>query len=370
MKRKSRRIELIPSRRRVYHSLRQSRSPLYQAGSLAAVDNKPAVLRPLDRLQTGFPAKGAVAPLQGPSGQMHHPPFPVLGFHKLAVARPLDNGRRISLGVHGVGRTGFIRPQQLPRAGHCNTVAIFCPAFGKNQIIPAVLPQEMRTFRRSTAGSVPQLHRFSGRGHAVGGERKQPGAAPAIHHVAAAVLIHKVGGVDPLMVQHGRSGIRTLRPLRPDDDIGPACSGQAEGSHQVEHPVHIGDVRGPDPEGVGQPPKRQILAAGEAMSDIMPVHQIPGMGQHNSGEKLESGISQIIILAHPHNGRIRMEAGQDGIGIGSFIHSFIQRKNLPLSKADAADKHGHNQRYRVYLSVYSVTGKYSNQSKSAALPLS
>lgn len=228
------------------------------------------------------------------------------------------------MGVRRIPRARLIGPQQLPGAGHCNAVAVLRAAFGQNQVVPAVLAQEMGALRRGPAGSVPQLHRLPCRGHAVGGERQQPGAAPAIDHVAAAVPIHKVGGIDPLMVQHRRGGIGPLRPLRADDDVNPCGSGQAEGSHQIEHPVHTGDVGSPNTEGVRQPPEGQVLAPGEAVADITPVHQIPGMRQHNAGEELESGIGQIIIPAHPHNGRVRVKAGQDGIGIGSFC----QGKNL------------------------------------------
>src|SRR5581483_11071237 len=82
---------------------------------------------------------------------------------------------------------------------------------------------------------------------------------------------------------------------------------------EMEQPVRVSEAGCPDAARVGIAEHVELAWAGERAREKSPVNQIARVMNLHAGKPLESGRGDIIILPHAHNGRVGIEAGQDGI---------------------------------------------------------
>ena len=279
---------------------------------LPAVDDRPALF-PGHRREEGLAAQVMVISAIAAVSQEDDPPGAVGGLEEVAVPGALDvaflRGQR-AVREDGIIGIRFIRAVDVPAARDSQLVRQFRASFRYEQIIPAVLPVDMRTFRKTSARSAPE--RFPG-GQGGAGLRvdfaQGDGGVGVGYHIAFSIL-EVERRVDALLLQ--------------PDGFAPRACGIGGGDHEVAAAAHVGrdHVEGavvvPDgrcidaQRGVGML-QRQLRGPVQDIADLLPVLQVAAVEHGHAGEVVETRIDQVVVSAHRHHGRVGMETGQDGI---------------------------------------------------------
>ena len=183
------------------HKPRQVGAALQRGRSLAAVDDGPAVGGPLHGV------KGCLAPQRAesfrPAGaEIHHIPLSVLRLHQIAVAGFLQSTIGVVLVQNRVIRARLIGTIQCAAATHADLMGDACAPLGQDDIIPAVLFQQVWAFTGAFGVAVPQKAGRTSRGAGVGCQGQQTSTAVQ-HHVALAVVIHKKRRVNTVFFNDG-----------------------------------------------------------------------------------------------------------------------------------------------------------------------
>ena len=67
----------------------------------------------------------------------------------------------VDVGQDGIGGVLFVRAVYIAATGYCHFVAVFRAAFGNQQIVPAILLVDMRSFRVASSRTVPDALGFT-----------------------------------------------------------------------------------------------------------------------------------------------------------------------------------------------------------------
>ena len=314
------------------YTLRQIRGRLLQAGAPAPVDGQPAVFGPLHRIQRRLPSHCGIMSLIGPAAEIVTPPLSVLILHQLAMAAALDGGLGIRLPHHRVVGRILIGAVHIFAAGHIDAVPIACAPLRHHGVIIAVLFQQMRPFGAALPRAVP------GRPHLPGHLQTVPAQGHGLRrlgndHVPAAVLLHKMGGVNIVHFQADGLAVGPFWPVGHHHQLPAhhivvplAIRIEPQRGKDIEPALHIGDIRRPDPVGIPDIADVQPLRVADGMAHDMPVHHIPGMGYGNGREILKTGVYHIVVIPYPDHGRIREKAPLHRV----VIHSLFAHRSPPV----------------------------------------
>ena len=243
------------------------------------------------------------------------------------MAGVLD-GRALSQMAHREHRICFaalVGAEDRLTAGNGSGVVLFGTALSDQQIV--ILPDviEVRRLGRGHAchGTAPECMGLARHAKVFNVVFRGPdtlaqtalAVRPVVgrpHDIALSVLIKENGGVDaghvgePVGFRPGTGGI-----LRCDDEIATVAEIAVD---EIERAPVIADRRGHDPAVAAVFLHMKAVIRCHNITQLLPMLQIPAVEQRDAGAKFEAGADQIVVLTHPTDGRIRIEAGNDGIG--------------------------------------------------------
>ena len=121
--------------------------------------------------------------------------------------------------------------------------------------------------------------------------------------------------VNTVHLKTHRFAVGALRPVGGDhqlaahDVVVPLAVGiQAQGGHDDEFAVAVGDVRRPDAVGIPDGLQIQVVGIGDGVADDFPVDHILGVADGDGGEILESGVDHIVVVSHTNDRGVGKEA--------------------------------------------------------------
>ena len=235
--------------------------------------------------------------------------------------------RLVRRGEDGIVGMDFIRPEQRPGARHRDRMVVAGAAFGGDQIIPAVALVDVRPFREPELRSPENV---ADRPHEALLDRiilLQRDSAELVSALAvipdhvdqplAAVVIMEQRRVEAAAVQVNRLGPRTFDARR-GHEIVVGVLERADvafhvGEHEIEQTVRVAEAGRPDAAGIGVAEHVELAPAVERPGDEAPVAQVAGMVNLHAGEPLERRGRDVVVVPHPEDGRVRVEASQHGI---------------------------------------------------------
>src|ERR1017187_3240074 len=91
------------------------------------------------------------------------------------------------------------------------------------------------------------------------------------------------------------------------------ATGIQERRDQVKRAVVITQGRGINAAGSPGVVEVQLAFAGQAVSELPPVHQVPAVKNRNARKKFKRAVDQVIIVTDPANAWVGVKAGEDGI---------------------------------------------------------
>src|SRR5690606_2557556 len=238
----------------------------------------------------------------------HHPPAAVGGLHQVGVAGVLDGAGAAAVGQQGVAGCALPGAARRAAAGHGHAVAAFRAALRDEQVPPVADAVQVRCLGELQAGSGPggegPLQHLSPDGVDPGHVDAPGGAGEGAP--AGAVLLPREVGVDAGQADPHRVAPRPLGPLGRDDE------GAAAVDVGVDDPVTavvVTDRGGVEPAGrlgAGEG-QGQLCGAVQHVADLLPVHQVLAVEQRQSGDVLEAGAHQVVVVADPAHARIGVE---------------------------------------------------------------
>ena len=283
----------------------------------AAVRNDGPFIFPGDRQQEGLPAQVGVPGVIRSGGQVDAPPAAVGGLQQIAVSGA--SHARIPHRYIGQQRPGavLVGAPDVFAAAAGDGVLVAGAALRTPDIIPipdVVHMGRLQVFRLPVGHAVPDgtdgRKQFAGiRVDLCHGEGFPIAAAAVVGGDVAFVSVKEEVRVDAVDVHMYRIGPGTGGILRADDEV---AKGLGLGG-DVKSPVVIPDHRGPDALVVVFLVHGQLAGAMDAVADLRPVDQIPAVIHGDAGEELKGAGDQVIILPHPADAGIGIEAADDGV---------------------------------------------------------
>ena len=235
--------------------------------------------------------------------------------------------RQVALRQDRIAAPRHERPTQFLRPEHDLRMIDARPAFGRGQIIPAVLPEDMRSFDphrllRQVDAAIDELGRFThhlARAPVIFLDPDRTVAVIARRFVRCAV-VDDIGSVvlpidrwvDALERQPNRVRPRALRVLGGDDEVAATLDA---GVDDVKGAIVVADVRCEDRFGHPPPAEIQLFGPVDRVGDLRPVHQVARMEDRQAWIMGEGRQSEIIVVAHPDHRRIGIIARQDRVAI-------------------------------------------------------
>ncbi|MNC50885.1 hypothetical protein D3C75_1001520 [compost metagenome] len=135
------------------------------------------------------------------------------------------------------------------------------------------------------------------------------------HNIGLAVIIKEQGGIDSgSLRQPHRIGPGTAWVLCRHVEI-PSGSGDTlhEGGNHVEDALMVPDGSRINSLGAGGAVQIQLGRPVQHMAELPPMHQVLAVEDRHTREIFEGGDHQIIVIAYPANGRVRVEAGNNRV---------------------------------------------------------
>ncbi len=295
-----------------------------QAHGLAAVDDRPAVLRPLDGRQAGFPADVVhlgIADMA--AGEEHDPPAAMLVLDQIRMAGGLERRIDAAVGEDRIMRTGLEGAEDALAAGDGDHMAELRATLGHEQVVPAILGEHVRAFGILAARAAPEMPAFAEQLAGGDVDLRLERALIALRvlravadEVGLAVVIEEQRRVDPGLVHPDWVGPLAGRVIGLDVEV--AAMGDVGGDH-VEPAVVVADGRRVDAAGGAGLVEGKLAFAGQAMADLLPVHQVAAVEDGDAGEVLEAAGDEVEVAADAADGRIGMEAGDDRVVVTGHV---------------------------------------------------
>ena len=198
-------------------------------------------------------------------------------------------------------------------------------AFGGDEIIPAVLFQQVRALGDANGAAFPDLYGIPGQ-PLVGGiiflqddPVKTAGGECFAHlhlnDVLPAIVVVKQTGIKPDGVQINRFAPGTRNRLRRHQII--RCVNHHPGGmvtdirvHQPEFAVGMGQARRPNAAGIGAAFHVELGNPVQRPAQQPPVSQIPRMVNLHPREPFKCGGGNVIVVSNPADGGVGIEAGE------------------------------------------------------------
>ena len=252
---------------------------------------------------------------------MCHVPFTVLRFHKRTVAAFLDGAQIVLIrSQQRVVRHCLIGAEHVVRPRNRDTMGVPSTTFGHNQIVPAANVIDAGTFGAADAGAAVYLAAFAQQGAGFGVHLLHQHAFEAVDHIDQVALT--VGIMQQRRVESDAVQVHRLAP-RPCDGSGTAhivmgvvptaLFGGHVGDKQVVILPIPAQVRGPDTAGVGVPPQVHLAGFAQRAWQLLPVGQVFGMVQVDTGPPFKGGCGNVIIVPGADHAGVRAKAAQDGV---------------------------------------------------------
>ena len=295
----------------------------------------PVVIAPIGFLDGRLAAQHAAALLGGrATGEMHEEGLAVGRFHQVAMAGALQRRKRGVLGgqdiLVGMGLVGAV---DSARAREGAGMVIGRAAFCGQQIIPgravlALALVEMGALDQLEVGALIDVldrpDELAGLGveflQRDAGEQQGP-AAMVPQHVDepfAAIVIVEQARVKARGIHVDRIAPGPLDAVGPDDVImrvlERAVLALDVGIDQPEFFAVMAEAGRPDAAAVGIAAHVELALARQRPGQQRPVGKVLAVMDLHAGEPFEGRGGDVIVLAHPQDRRVGVEAGQDGIG--------------------------------------------------------
>ena len=282
--------------------------------SFSAIHHRPAAFGPLDGSDEGLATQMVVHPAKLAISQEGDPPRAVGSLDKVAVPRAL-HALRLSLHAavreDGVVGTGLIGAFYAAAAGDGERVGELGAAFRDEQVVIAILLIDVRPLGVSSAGATPEEAAFRELLAGVGIDGAEGnGVVGVADHVAAAIVVPEERGVDAPLLQPARFAPRAEGIGGGDDEVAPSAH---EGGDHVEGAVVIAEGGGIDARPRRGAVERQLRGPAEDVAYLLPMDEVGGVIKRHAGEVLERRVHQIVVVPHTADGRVGMEAGDDGV---------------------------------------------------------
>ena len=165
--------------------------------------------------------------------------------------------------------------------------------------------------------SVVEELRLAGLLRAVVREREE--SRPAVQqHIVLSVLVEE-GRIDAVLLDEDGFCVWSFRAVRGDHHLaavdGPGII-QAVGRGDIEPTLVIGNIRRPVSPASLKLVEERPFRIRDRPADNFPVDEVFGMGNGNARKIDERGVDHVEIIPVRQNGRVREEAGADGV----FVH--------------------------------------------------
>ena len=306
--------------------------------ALAVGGAEPAVGAPRHRLNRGFAAEGATAAVaEGAAAEEDQIGFAVRGVDEVGVAGALEfDVGAVARGEDRAVGVEFVGSGERAGARHRDGVAPGGAALGGEEIVIAVAAVEVRRFGEAERGAGEDVFAATDEAALGDGVFLQDDAVEAVFarteipelvdEIFFPVVVVKERGIEAATVE-----IDGIGPLAVDggagDEVvveiaegraGGAADGRAAvafhvGVDEPEQAVGVGEARGPDAAGVRIADQVQLAGAGERAREEAPVDEVARMVDLHAGEPLEGRGGDVVVVADADDGRIGVEAGEDGI---------------------------------------------------------
>ena len=320
------------------------RGRLQRRVSGAVQGARPAVLAPDQLLDRRLAPQGAAAAIgQRATTEIDRIGLAV-GLDQVGMAgalqryvRPVARGQDVGVGVQ------VVRAADVARTGHGHGVAPTSAALGGDQIVPATPLVEMRGLGQADGRALEDHLALADQLALGGGELLQHDAGEAVlagpmipqlvDQPLAAIVVMEQRRVEAGAVQV--DGIRpwSVDAVGGDQVVVEVAQGRARGSahsraaialhvgeDQPELAVGVGQARGPDAAAVGIAAHVQLAGTVQRPAQQPPGLQVARVVDLDAREPLEGRGRDVVVLAHPHDRRIGIEAAQDRVG--NHAHTF------------------------------------------------
>ena len=232
-------------------------------------------------------------------------------------------------GQKGVHRPRHVRTGDLLRPSQGRAVAEAGAAFGRHQVVEAVVPVQMRPLQAAAIrGAAEDARARAAKGAAAGVVLLEHDRARMLVALARiplqcdqpvpAVLVVEEGGVEAETIQIDRLAPRTPDILRRDQEVvdvevvGRRAQDQRVGQIEQLLRLAVGQAGRPDAL-MGRQPTQVVLRPAQPVSDQRPVCEVGRMEQPDAGLPHHGRGCEVVVLADPDDGRVGVEAPQHGI---------------------------------------------------------
>ncbi len=336
------RIEIVTDRFRREFMLRKIwRFDLEMRHALPVRRAQPAVLAPRHLLDRGLAAQDAAAAIgQGAAAEIDHVGLTGLRLDKIGVAGALQwrvglvaRTHNVSVGVQFVGAIDMLRTR------HRHRVVPARPAFGGDQIIPAVALVEMRRLGEAQRRAVENQLAFADQA-ALGvriflandaGEAvvARPPIPELIDEILPPVVVVEQRGIEaarihidrigPFAVDLGR-GHEVVVEIAQARAAGAADRGAAVAFHvginQPKLAIGMGQARRPHAAGIRIAAHVELAGTHQRPRQQAPVLQVARMVDLHARKPFEGRGRNVVVVADAHDRRIGVEALQDRVADG------------------------------------------------------